>query len=773
MRIDKLRLGIGLGLWSCVCAAAQAGGPGDFDGDSDIDFADFEQFADCQLGPDATGDDECLEIADYDFDTDLDMHDLAALQRCVSGSGVPASPTCFEHIARIENDCLTIIGTAADTTLSLRLRAGSPSVLEIDTDNDGAAEFSFARAHFNCIVVHARGGDDVVFIDDSNGGFTDTETTTLFGGRGNDTLLGGSGGETFVGGPGNDGAFMGAGTDHFIWNPGDGVDVVEGSVGVDSVEVQGSTIGEHFTVTANGTRVRFDRINVDPFFLDIAGCEFLSLNCNEGNDTLGCTGNLAALIQITADGGPGNDVLLGSNGADLLAGGDDDDFVDGQQGSDVAFLGAGNDTFQWDPGDGNDTIEGQAGDDAIQFNASNAAEIVEFFPNGSRLRFTRNIANITLDAAGVERFNLPMLGGADLVNVHDVSATELEQINVDLGGFGNVADAATDSVNILSNAGAETFDAFVEGDLMVIERGPAIRVKGYEGADQLVVIGIGGDTVNVNGSSAADVMTVTANGTSARVDVAGASAGIGLSGALSLVMKGHDGDDQISCTGNLAALVPITLDGGAGDDTLLGSNGGDVLLGGDNNDFVDGQQGSDVALLGAGDDTFQWDPGDGNDVIEGQSGFDALQLNGSNIGEILELSSNGSRLRFTRNIGNVILDIDGMEQFNLAALGGTDIVTLNDLTPTAIEQVNVNLGLFGGAVDAAADTININGSDQPDTMQVTADGTALNVLWPAGIVRITSPEGTLDTLNVNGLGGNDNISAGAGTTSLIRLFLNQ
>ena len=35
---------------------------------------------------------------------------------------------------------------------------------------------------------------------------------------------------------------------------------------------------------------------------------------------------------------------------------------------------------------------------------------------------------------------------------------------------------------------------------------------------------------------------------------------------------------------------------------------------------------------------FQWDPGDGNDTVEGQSGTDALDFNGSNIGELFELS---------------------------------------------------------------------------------------------------------------------------------------
>ena len=96
-----------------------------------------------------------------------------------------------------------------------------------------------------------------------------------------------------------------------------------------------------------------------------------------------------------------------------------------------------------------------------------------------------------------------------------------------------------------------------------------------------------------------------------------------------LVVNANGGDDRISATGNLAALIKLTVDGGAGNDTILGGNGADMLLGGDGNDFIDGQQGNDTAFLGAGDDTFQWDPGDGTDIVEGQAGTDTMLFNGS------------------------------------------------------------------------------------------------------------------------------------------------
>ena len=74
------------------------------------------------------------------------------------------------------------------------------------------------------------------------------------------------------------------------------------------------------------------------------------------------------------------------------------------------------------------------------------------------------------------------------------------------------------------------------------------------------------------------------------------------------------------------------------------------LIGGDGNDLIDGGRGNDVALMGAGDDTFVWNPGDGSDTVEGQDGSDTMIFNGANVSEKIDISANGSRVRFTRDV---------------------------------------------------------------------------------------------------------------------------
>src|SRR5207302_9666821 len=140
-------------------------------------------------------------------------------------------------------------------------------------------------------------------------------------------------------------------------------DLNEGGAGTDTVEVNGGNGAETFTITPNGTRVRFDRVTPAPFSLDIGTTESLVLNANGGDDVVTASNGLAPLIQLTVDRGAGNDTITGGDGNDLLIGGDGNDTIIGGRGNDTALLGAGNDTFVWNPGDGSDTVEGQAGQD--------------------------------------------------------------------------------------------------------------------------------------------------------------------------------------------------------------------------------------------------------------------------------------------------------------------------------------------------------------------------------------------------------------------------
>ena len=767
--------------------------------------------------------------------------------------GGNGSNTVFQDLAAtVTQGVLTLFGTNAGENITVSRNAAG----EIFA-NGAALPGAPTVAGIELIQVFGKDGNDVLTLVETNGAlpraemfggagndtitggsgadqlFGEAGNDTLLGKGGNDVLFGGDGDDVLTGGDGDDMMFGEAGNDRMIWNPGDDTDLVEGGDGTDTAEVNGADGDEVFTATANGTRVRFDRVTPGPFSLDIGTTENLVVNMNGGNDMFSATGNLAALIKITVDGGAGDDTILGGNGADLLIGGTGNDFIDGQQGNDTILMGEGDDTFQWDPGDGSDTVEGGAGFDTMLFNGSNASENIDIAANGERVRFTRDVAAITMDLNDVERIRFNALGGADNIVVNDLSGTDAREVEINLAVNG-AGDGAADKVTVQGSNGndGQIKVATVGGAIVVSGLAAQTTITGSEAAnDQLVVNGLAGndvidasglatgmikltlnggagndaltgsagtdllngdagddriirnagpagadvveggdgtDTFELNGATSGETIAVTANGARVAVETGGEVSDLG--GVENVVVNANGGNDTISAVGNLAALIKLTVDGGAGDDTILGSNGADTLLGGAGNDFIDGQQGNDTILMGDGDDTFQWDPGDGSDTVDGGAGFDTMLFNGANIGEIFDLSANGDHARFTRNIASIVMDLDNLEKVKLNALSGADAVTVGDLSGTDVKQVDIDLGSNTQAPDGAVDAISVSGSNAGNQIKLTdainaVTGGTMKITGLPGEVNIAHAD-TTDTLIVQALGGDDTIDASAVTGAM-------
>ena len=294
------------------------------------------------------------------------------------------------------------------------------------------------------------------------------------------------------------------------------------------------------------------------------------------------------------------------------------------------------------------------------------------------------------------------------------------------------------------------------------------RMFGGDGNDRLVWNpgdgsdrfegGDGIDTAEVNGAAASENFTVTAAGD--RVDferVSPAPFSIDIGSTENLAVNMGAGDDTFTASGDLASLISIRVDGGAGNDTIHGSNGADTLLGGagddalfgdDGNDFIDGNQGADTASLGAGDDVFLWDPGDGSDKVDGGAGFDEMLFNGAAGAETFTLSADAGGALFTRNVGTITMDLASVEKVTVNALGGADTINVNDPSGSGVAAVLINLGV-AGAGDGSADTININ---DDDPVQVTNNGGGdLSILGVSGaVVHVTGFETGTDHLFING-----------------------
>jgi Ca2+-binding RTX toxin-like protein len=424
------------------------------------------------------------------------------------------------------------------------------------------------------------------------------------------------------------------------------------------------------------------------------------------------------------DGGGGDDIITGGDGNDLLIGGAGDDTITGGRGSDVALLGAGNDVFIWNQGDGSDVVEGGGGFDTLDFRGASIAENVTISANGGRATFARTQGNVTMDLNGVERIQFEAAGGSDTVVVNDLTGTDVKEVAIDLSG----------------DAGG-------------LHPADSVTVNATDGKDKISVV--------------SDGASVVVSGLSEQVTISNASGADD-----SLVINGDGGNDTIDSSGLASGQIKLTIDGGDGNDSIIGSGGADTLNGGAGDDVITGGVGNDVALLGDGNDRFIWNPGDNSDVVEGGAGFDTLDFRGADVAETFTISANGPRATLTRNIGNVTMDLNGVERIQLGAGGGADTIVVNDLTGTDVKEVAIDLAAVGkSSADGVADKVAVNGTDGDDDIAIGRHGDVVTVSGLAATVTIAHADRLLDQLDVSAGAGNDVIDASGLSANHISLTL--
>ena len=228
-----------------------------------------------------------------------------------------------------------------------------------------------------------------------------------------------------------------------------------------------------------------------------------------------------------------------------------------------------------------------------------------------------------------------------------------DRISAGTGGFlgGVVGNPIVGNLVMDGGAGDDFLDSGFGNDFLLggdgndtMRWGPGTLVDAFDG-------GAGNDTALVvgNGNNQGDAFRLDADPTTGgalfqRTNLVPFK--IGLTNIENVVMQTQSGDDSITVTalagtgvkrvtmdggdGNdtldgSAADVPLTILGGAGNDTLLGGSKNDALSGGDGNDFLSGGKGLDVLDGGASNDTLDDGVKDGQqDVLIGGTGADTF-----------------------------------------------------------------------------------------------------------------------------------------------------
>jgi Ca2+-binding RTX toxin-like protein len=618
---------------------------------------------------------------------------------------------------------LTVTGTGAGDTIVVRAVNGS--TIEV-------ASLGFRRRFpagvVRSIQVNGGGGNDTIRIADGPLAFTRTRPTTLDGGNGNDTLRGGKGSETLRGR---------AGSDTVTWSVGQGNDQVEGGTGSDTVRAVGRAVADTFALSKQTTRARIAVTGGGS--TRSLGVEALVVQAGGGADTV-TAGTLAGLgvNEVTLNAGGGTDVTTfnGTAAADALS-------VTGPAVGTRTVTG----TVGLSPVSvlGSESLTVNGGGDADVLTAPPLAEPVSYDggPGADTL--------IATGSTGADTWNV--VGGSGDFRLLDLAAQR-------------VAAVATESLVAAPDAGAD--DVTLEGLAATGLAGLEVELGVADAPDVSV------DVVTVRGTTGADVVQAAAVSGAAQVTGLGPTVVVDHPSAANdtLALQLDQGGDTGSGNVGLAAIVRFTLDGGDGNDVLNGGNGADTILGGNGNDTVDGNGGNDTVFGGEGNDIAVWDPGDGSDVIEGQAGSDSLLFNGAPGAEIFAASSNGGRLLFTRNVGNIVMDLDDVEILSLNALGGIDTMTVNDLAATDVTRVDLNVGV-NGVGDGSPDAITVNGTVGEESFQVVPFGVDIAVRQPDYDVTVARSELANDTLTINASGGADGIvSSTSASLNVLRYTFN-
>ncbi|HEX2649809.1 MAG TPA: DUF4347 domain-containing protein [Burkholderiales bacterium] len=642
---------------------------------------------------------------------------------------------------------ITVGGQTPKFDAQLDGGAGNDQITVTQVESSVAAGNVYVNGDTGNDKIKTRGGDDVIFGGDetdltagkANGDIIDA-------GAGNDTIFGGGGSDSIKGGDGDD-LIDGGNETVIIVRNADGSINAAASTGL-------TTLGKAVGDTIDGG---------DGNDTIYAGEGFDTIRGGDGVDTI--------------RGGAGDDNITGGAGLDVIFGDGANSASDGsassRTGNDTInwAVGDGNDTTV-DAGTGNDSIILAGGNaDATTSLSASSGNVAFSWASGS--------ATSTLTLIGIEKATLNLGTGADTVTINDLASTTLRQLSINLGStVQNVTqyDVNGDGqyhalpVPLLDSSGhlqtttdgnghqhlvyangtslTDVPNAMLDAEGHVLytvsnngtpsDTSDDFQVPVYDDgsvASKVVsqsVVDSAADKVTVNGSSIADGFVITNTAVSGvtspsytltRQDLANPANPL-LSLSLSqgnfatdtLTVNGLGGNDSIDASKVTAGVAELHLDGGTGNDRIIGSQLADKIQGGDGNDTITGNAGLDV---------FSDSSGTADTLVETRDKDFDLSSNTLKVGP----SSDGESE-----------DVTLFERFTLTGGASANVFTVHDFNKTVV---------LDGAAGGDQYLITFKGSGSSSITEQDSGGTA----------------GLPDSMKIYGTTGNDNIQSLAVTTT--------
>ena len=412
---------------------------------------------------------------------------------------------------------------------------------------------------------------------------------TVIGTPGDDVLYGSDGDDIFNGGAGNDDLHGFGGNDTYMFGFGSGNDYIySDNAGSADRILLGAGVATSDVKLAwfeNGLRLTLssgEQITM-PYFDDEVQGDVQFIEFIEFAD--GTIWNKATITQIANTGTAGDDILLGTEGADVLNGLAGDDEIEGNGGNDTLNGGNGNDDLSGDYG--NDTLAGGAGHDDLEggYGADSLSG------GGGDDDLYGGYGNDTL-AGGA---------GHDRLEGDDGNDTYLFGFD---SGSDYLIDRGGSADRVVLDAGITTADVklsrWFSDVVLTLSNGETLDISGhFASGSSIETIEFADGTIWDKAMIAELVKTVPTEGDDTLHGGEGNN-----------VINGLGGHDQIIGLGGDDRLI-----GGAGRDFLSGDGGNDTMIGGGGDDFLVGYSGNDTYVFGfnAGSDSIGEDAG--NDRI--------------------------------------------------------------------------------------------------------------------------------------------------------------
>ncbi|WP_448660351.1 beta strand repeat-containing protein [Sphingomonas sp. CJ99] len=576
----------------------------------------------------------------------------------------------------------------------------------------------------NTVILSGNGGDDELIggegIDNLDGG---AGVDLIEGRGGNDTLSGGDGNDIARGGAGNDDFFDGLGDDRMEGGTGDDQfrvklnegysvrDVIDGGDGNDLLWIQDADAGTVFDFGAYQLTSIEGVWGQGRLVISMAQAGALR-QLDMGSIQFTSAGSFIAAVGRAA----GAYVLAnGTNSLDLR----ESTFnavirVDGGSGADTVLGTGGGDRFAGNGGD--DVLQGLGGADELRGGAG--VDTLDGGDGNDQLILADGEAVSTGDrfigGAGTDTILIEGDPTRTTRGLRDLSAAVIDASVEEIRATGNDAIRAT----VAQLAALR----LIQAPEVRLATGGAIDFTGIVTGGELTLSDAGNQVVLGAATSFGDSFFAV-NGGAGNDGVLGTGRGE--------TIRGNGGNDR--------------LEGRGGDDVLIGGAGDDLVLGGDGNDSIEDGAGIDRYDGGAGDDIFTIGTGTvAGDSFIGGTGFDSINVLG-------EGPINLSGLSFSADIERIVggdltltsTQADGFAEISVSTLtladGGTVIFGPNGFLGRQITLSNSGNSIDLSQVTLAAPTV--------------IGGTGADLIIASAVAG-----GQL-----NGGGGNDVIFGSAGT----------